>query len=87
MEDDKEVPVKELSGAEKSIVGLCLRLSLARVFYGDSGFTLLDESTSDCREVNAARVAGMLQGLQSQVIMISHRSGDTVNATNNIVIE
>lgn len=83
-EGEMNVPVEELSGARKSIVGLSLRIALSKVFYGDNGFVLLDEATADCTEENSARVAGMLQGLNSQVIMVSHRQGDAVNATNVI---
>lgn len=86
VENDQLVPIEELSGARKSIVGLCLRLSLAHLFYGTGGFVLLDEVTADCSEGNAARIAGMLRGLQSQVIMVTHRQGDAVNANHSILL-
>jgi DNA repair exonuclease SbcCD ATPase subunit len=86
IENGQQVPVEELSGARKSIVGLCLRLSLAHLFYGTGGFVLLDEVTADCSENNAARIAGMLRGLQSQVIMVTHRQGDAVNANHSILL-
>lgn len=80
-EADRIVPVDELSGARKSIVSVCLRVALSNTFYGNKGFTLLDEVTADCTDENAARVAGMLKGLNStQVIMVSHRQGDAMNA-------
>lgn len=87
LENGQTVPVEELSGARKSIVGLCLRLSLAHLFYGTGGFVLLDEVTADCSENNAARIAGMLRGLQSQVIMVTHHQGDAVNANHSILLE
>jgi DNA repair exonuclease SbcCD ATPase subunit len=86
VEGGQLAPVEELSGARKSIVGLCLRLSLAHLFYGTGGFTLLDEVTADCSENNAARVAGMLRGLQTQVIMVTHRDSDAVNANHSIFL-
>ena len=86
VEGGQMAPVEELSGARKSIVGLCLRLSLAHLFYGTGGFTLLDEVTADCSEYNAARVAGMLKGLQTQVIMVTHRQSDAMNANNSIFL-
>jgi DNA repair exonuclease SbcCD ATPase subunit len=79
-------PVDELSGAEQSIVGLSLRIALANTFYGNSGFLLLDEVTADCSESNSASVAGMLQSLQSQIIMVTHRLGDSANAANVVVL-
>lgn len=87
IENGQLVPIEELSGARKSIVGLCLRLSLAHLFYGSGGFVLLDEVTADCSEGNAARIAGMLRGLPSQVIMVTHRQGDAVNANHSILID
>jgi energy-coupling factor transporter ATP-binding protein EcfA2 len=56
------------------------------LFYGTGGFTLLDEVTADCSEYNAARVAGMLKGLQTQVIMVTHRQSDAMNANNSIFL-
>lgn len=81
-----DMPVDELSGAGQSIVGLCLRIALANTFYGDSGFLLLDEVTADCSEENSARVAGMLQSLKAQVITITHRNSDAMNASNVILL-
>jgi len=86
LEGGQPAPVEELSGARKSIVGLCLRLSLAHLFYGVGGFVLLDEVTADCSENNAAKVAGMLRGLQSQVIMVTHRQSDATNANHSICL-
>lgn len=85
-EGEQRAPVEELSGARKSIVGLALRLSLAHLFYGDQGVVLLDEVTADCTEANAARVAGLLKSLQSQVIMVTHRQGDAVNANHTVTL-
>jgi DNA repair protein SbcC/Rad50 len=80
------VPVEELAGGYQSIVGLCLRIALGHLFYGDQGFLLLDEPTADCNEENSARVAGMLMTLKSQVILVTHRQGDAMNATNLITL-
>jgi len=85
-EGGMQVPVEELSGARKSMVGLCLRISLAHLFYGDNSFILLDEVTADCSEGNSARIAGMLRSLQSQVIMVTHRQSDALNANNAIYL-
>ena len=79
-EDGETVAVSELSGYQRSLVGLALRIAMSRVFYGSDLFLLLDEPTSNASNENAARIAGMLQGLGSQVIFVSHRDGDSANA-------
>lgn len=83
-ERGEAVPVSELSGFQRSLVGLALRVAMSRVFYGGDHMLLLDEPTADANDENAARVAGMLQGLGTQVIFVSHREGDSVNAGNII---
>jgi len=85
-EAGRPIPVEEVSGARKTIVGLCLRLGLAHLFYGQEGVVLLDEVTADCSEANSARVAGMLRSLKSQVIMVTHRQADALNAHNTIAL-
>ena len=79
-EDGDPVPVSELSGAQRNLVGMSLRVSMSRVFYGQGLPLFLDEVTDACDDNMAARIAGMLQGLGSQIIMVSHRTGDAVNA-------
>jgi DNA repair exonuclease SbcCD ATPase subunit len=86
-EDGREVPVTELSGAQRSMVGLCLRVALSQVFYSGNLFLLLDEPCADMSEDNAARVAGMLQGLTgTQIIMVSHRQSGVMSAGNVIAL-
>jgi len=75
-ENGVTVPVSELSGAQRSLVGICLRIALSRVFYGKTCPLLLDEPSADCSDSNAARLAGLLRGLGQQVILVSHRGGD-----------
>jgi DNA repair exonuclease SbcCD ATPase subunit len=79
-EQGDSVAVTELSGYQRSLVGLALRIAMSRVFYGDEHMLLLDEPTADASSENAARIAGMLQSLGSQVIYVTHREGDAVNA-------
>lgn len=85
-EEAAGVPLDELAGSRQSIVGLCLRIALAQVFHGEQGFLLLDEVTADCSDENAARVAGMLQAVGTQTLMVTHRQGDAVNADNIIAL-
>jgi len=81
------VPVKEASGFQKSLVGMALRVALSKVFYGDNLFLLLDEATADARDDNAAAVAGLLASLNMQIVMVSHRIGDAVNAGTLVELE
>jgi exonuclease SbcC len=80
------VPVSELSGGRQSIIGLALRVALVQTFYGEHGFILLDEVASDLTEENSAAVAGFLAGLNTQVVSVTHRQGEAVNATNIILL-
>lgn len=81
-ETGQNIPVEEASGFQKSLIGTALRVALSKVFYGDNLFLLLDEATADANDENAAAVAGMLASLNMQVVMVSHRGGDAVNAGN-----
>jgi hypothetical protein len=67
------VPVSDFGGAMQSVVGLALRLSMARVFYGGGLVQLLDECTDSCDNATAAAMAGMLLGTGNQVINVTHR--------------
>ena len=80
VEDGRTVPVTESSGAQRSIMGLALRVALTKVFYGNGLFLMLDEATADASDETAAAVAGMLRSLDMQVVSVSHRTGDVVNA-------
>ena len=86
VEEGRPVPVSEVSGFQRSLLGLALRIGLSRVFFGQEHVLLLDEPTADARDENAARVAGMLQGLGSQVVFVTHREGDAANAGTVITI-
>lgn len=77
---DKTIPVTEASGAQKSIIGLAVRAAMAKTFYGKGLFLLLDEVSSDASDANAAAIAGMLKGLDMQVISVTHRQGEASNA-------
>lgn len=86
VEEGDKVAVSELSGSQRNLLGLAIRLSMSRVFYGEDHFLLLDEVTDACDDNMAARVAGMLQSLGSQIILVTHRSGDSVNAGSVIAL-
>ena len=79
-EQGRTIPVSEASGAQRSIIGLALRVAMTKVFYGNKMFLLLDEVTSDASDETAAAIAGMLQSLDMQIVSVTHRTGDAVNA-------
>jgi len=86
-EAGRVIPVEEASGFQKSLIGTALRVALSKVFYGDNLFLLLDEATSDANDENAAAVAGMLASLNMQIVFVSHRGGDAVNAESIVSLK
>jgi exonuclease SbcC len=86
-EDGRQIPVSEASGAQRSIVGLALRAAMTKVFYGDNLFLLLDEVTADASDETAAAIAGMLSSLNMQVVTVTHRTGEAVNAGTVIEVK
>jgi hypothetical protein len=79
-EDGRTVPVFELGGARRSICGLGLRVALAATFFGPGMPLLIDEAAADATDETAAAIAGMLSSLGRQVISVTHREGEAVNA-------
>ena len=79
------VPVDDDGGAMKSLVGLALRVSLARTFYGAGLPMLLDEPSADASDSTANAITGMLIGLGSQIISVTHRTDAVLG--NVIVLE
>jgi DNA repair exonuclease SbcCD ATPase subunit len=80
----RNVPVSELGGARRSICGLALRVALAETFFGPGLPLLIDEAAADASDETAATIAGMLSSLGRQVISVTHREGEAVNATHVI---
>ena len=85
-EEGRTVPVTESSGAQRSIIGTALRAAMTKIFYGDDLWLLLDEVTSDASDETAAAITGMLSSLNLQVVTVSHRTGESVNAGNIVEI-
>lgn len=85
-EGEVKVPVSELGGAYRSIVGLALRIALSHTFFGPNLPLLLDEPTADARDDTAAAIAGMLLSLGGQVISVTHRQGEAANAGSVIAL-
>jgi hypothetical protein len=85
-EGNFNIPVAELSGAREGIVGLSLRIALGRAFFGGNSFILLDEVDAAATDYNSAAIAATLSGLDTQVLMVSHRQGVSDSAANVIVL-
>jgi DNA repair exonuclease SbcCD ATPase subunit len=71
-------PALDQGEAMKAVIGLALRVAMARTFQGSGLPLLLDEVSANARDGVAAMTAGMLAGLGNQVIAVTHRSGDAV---------
>ena len=78
--------VMEHGGGVKGLTGVALRISMARVFYGHGLPYLLDEVSESADEDMSAAMAGMLKGLGSQVVFVTQRGGDSVNADKIVEI-
>lgn len=70
------------SGAQKAMIGVSLRVGLARALYGKDALLIFDEPTADCKEHNAASLAAMIASSAKQVLLITHRETDQSLAQN-----
>ena len=75
-------PASSASGAQKAMIGVSLRIGLARALYGKDSLLIFDEPTESCREHNAASLAAMIAGSAKQVLLITHRETDQALAEN-----
>ncbi|QBJ04544.1 DNA repair exonuclease [Pseudomonas phage Lana] len=82
MEEGISAPTASASGAQKAMIGVSLRVGLARALYGKDSLLIFDEPTADCREHNAASLAAMIAGSAKQVLLITHRETDQALAEN-----
>jgi len=83
---NKWTPIAAASGAQRSFLGVALRIGLSSALYGSSGLIILDEPTDAMGEYNSQRLAGGLMGLSGQVLMITHRKTERSTAHNVIDI-
>jgi len=81
-EDGVLAPTASASGAQKAMIGVSLRVGLARALYGKDSLLSFDEPTESCREHNAASLAAMIAGSAKQVLLITHRETDQALAEN-----
>jgi DNA repair exonuclease SbcCD ATPase subunit len=81
-EDGIMAPTASASGAQKAMIGVSLRVGLARALYGKDSLLIFDEPTESCREHNAASLAAMIARSAQQVLLITHRETDQALAEN-----
>ena len=78
------LPVHRLSGSEKSILGIALRVSLRNIFAPSAGFLILDEVAADCDEERTAVVTAAIASVQGQTISITHEGISSLSCDNLI---
>ena len=87
LEDGESMPIPSASGAQKSLMGLALKVSLAGGVPDSLNCLLLDEVTDSMDETHSLAVTSLLGSLGPQVISISHRDLDAGGVANIILVE
>ncbi len=73
---DKFRPLAAASGSQKSIIGIGLKLALAKSLPCGVDFILLDEATSDMDAVHSAALMKYLAGCGLQIVSVTHNQED-----------
>jgi len=73
---DKFRPLAAASGSQKSIIGIGLKLAMAKSLPCGIDFLLLDEATSDMDAIHSAALMKYLGGCGLQVISVTHNPED-----------
>lgn len=79
-------PIDSASGAQKSLIGLGLRLAIANMLPSNVDFLLLDEISADMTEEISAIAMTQLRIKCTQSLSISHREADSSTSDNLIVL-
>jgi exonuclease SbcC len=79
---DKFRPLAAASGSQKSIIGIGLKMALAKSLPCGVDFILLDEATSDMDAVHSAALMKYLGGCGLQVIGVTHNQEDLAVEAN-----
>lgn len=85
-ENGSWMPVELASGMQEAILGTGLKIALGASLGSACDFLLFDEVSAAGQDENSLLMTGLLKGVGSQVILISHRAGDAVVADNVIEI-
>lgn len=84
---DEPLPVSGCaSGGQKAIMGTGLKLALSKYVPQGLGFILLDEPTSELNQEHAAMFTGAIKATGVQVVMVSHREADELEADNVVCL-
>ncbi len=81
---DKFRPLAAASGSQKSIIGIGLKLALAKALPCGIDFILLDEATADMDAVHSAALMKYLEGCGMQVVSVTHNQEDLAVSANVI---
>lgn len=83
-EGDYEHPIEAASGAQKSLIGLGIRLAIANMLPSSVSFILTDEVTADMTEGISAVSMAVMRTASTQTLSISHRVQD-ITASDNVI--
>lgn len=75
------------SGAQRSLMGLGIKLAMSQLARSDLNVALLDEPSADMDTKVSAAMTALLGSMGQQVIMVSHREMDSSMAENVITLE
>jgi DNA repair exonuclease SbcCD ATPase subunit len=67
-------------------MGTGLKLALSKYVPQGLGFILLDEPTSELNQEHAAMFTGAIKATGIQVVMVSHREADELEADNVVCL-
>lgn len=81
------VQVSELSGAQEDLVGLAVKMAVAKVLSPGQSFLLMDEPTSAMDSVIGSRTMAAIAAMSGQVITVTHKEAEVASAETVIVLE
>jgi DNA repair exonuclease SbcCD ATPase subunit len=84
VENGYDFPADLCSGMQGAILGVSLKLALGAALGTQGELLLIDEATAGGTDENSLLFSQLLAGLNSQVIMVTHRQSDAVCA-NHVV--
>jgi len=84
IENGVERPVTSASGAQRSFMGVGIRLGMSKALYGDGSFLVLDEPSADMSVANSTRLVSALVATGMQIIYSTHTDLEELSASNVI---
>ena len=83
-ENGRLMPVEMASGMQGAILGVSLKLALGSALGSSSDILLLDEATAGGTDENSLLFTNLLRKYGKQVVLVTHRQADTVEADHVI---